>query len=66
MRRATSAPPPITVGDIPAAGAAPEAVIQVAGAVGPEGAEADGRGVAEWAVAAWAAGEDNNPIVEAP
>jgi len=70
MRRATSAQPPTAVAGIPAAG--PGADIRVAEADTPA-AEADtraagavGREAAAWAVAAWADGEDNRPIVEAP
>ena len=46
-------------------GAAPEAVIRAAEAA-TRAAGAVGREAAGWAVAAWAAVEDNRPIAEAP
>ena len=49
----------------PAAG--PVAAIRVEEADGREAVAADGReAAAVWAVEAWAAGEDNRPIAEAP
>jgi len=69
MHRVTSAQPPTAAVVIPGEGEA--VVLRVAAAGGPAevatlAVVVAGREAAEWAVAAWAAGEDNRAIAEAP